>query len=71
MALVIKSVTMGGEGVKNCLNLRDVFYGQPLCGKCVSFIVLHTFFHKTSLTQPIQIDIICCPNQGDLDSLGP
>ena len=29
-ALVIKSVTMGGGGLKNCLNLRDVIYEQPL-----------------------------------------
>ena len=29
-ALVIKRVTMGGGGVKNCPKLRDVIYGRPL-----------------------------------------
>ena len=29
-ALAIKSVTMGGGGLKNCFNLRDVIYGRPL-----------------------------------------
>ena len=28
-ALVIKSGTMGGGVVKNCLNLRDIIYGRP------------------------------------------
>ena len=29
-ALVIKSVTMGGDGVKNYQTLRDIVYGWPL-----------------------------------------
>jgi hypothetical protein len=29
IALVIKSVTMGGGGVKNYQILRDVIYGRP------------------------------------------
>ncbi len=28
--LLIKSVTMGGGGVKNYQKLRDVIYGRPL-----------------------------------------
>ncbi len=32
-ALVIKSVTMGGGGVKNYQILRDVIYGRHLRGK--------------------------------------
>ncbi len=28
-ALVIKAVTMGGEGIKNYQILRDLIYGQP------------------------------------------
>ncbi len=37
-AFVLKSVTMGGGGVKNYLKQRDVIYGRPL----MSF-----FFFKT------------------------
>ena len=29
-ALVLKSVTMGGGGVKNYRKMRDVLYGRPL-----------------------------------------
>ena len=39
-ALVIKSVTMGGGGVKNYPELRDVIYGQPF----------RPFLHSISLS---------------------
>ncbi len=29
LALVLRSVLMSEEGVKNCPNLRDVIYGRP------------------------------------------
>ena len=30
-ALVIKSVSMGGWGIKLCPKLRDIIYGRPIC----------------------------------------
>ena len=30
VTIVLKGMTKGGGGVKNCLKLRDVIYGRPL-----------------------------------------
>jgi hypothetical protein len=51
-ALVIKSVTMVGRGVKNNQKLRDVIYGRPFNHTQLYMV---RFFHSIQINSSIDI----------------
>ena len=49
-ALLLKCVTMGGGGVKNCLKFRDNIYGRPL-----NYLYIYIYINRLNCLKGVNI----------------